>query len=369
MSETTPQPIIVICDDDEYMRTQLEQLLRRTGKYEVIGFSSGNELLEFLDSNQVNLILLDLRLPDGYGTDFCSKIVSRLGSEDVPIVFLSAESDVNAKVVAFDIGAVDFIQKPVNSQELKARIKTHLKIQSLQKELKDSRSKYRALVHVLCHDLANYVGAIFNISQLLQRDQEHRKVNLFLPRLHQASLRAHRFLKSVHEVVAGHEGRLNVEMEEYNLTELVEESASTLDSSFISKQVELSIIDNAKDSRIKVDRNWFVGSIMNNLLSNACKYSYPNSTVRLQIKKLDHEVLITIEDEGIGMLPSRLRELNLDTIIQSNLGTNGEKGSGMGIPLVRQWVEKLGGKIHIDSVHESMSKDHGTTVVLSFPTI
>lgn len=363
------KPIIAICDDDDYLRRQLAKVLRRTGKYEVIGFCDGTGLLEYLDSNLVNLILLDLRLPDGYGMDFCGEIFSRSNGEDVPIIILSAESDVNAKVDAFNMGAVDFVQKPVNSHELKARLQTHLKIQLLQQELKESRSKYRSLVHVLCHDLANYVGAIFNISQLLQRNREQIKINLFLPRLHEASMRAHRFLKTIHEVVAGHEGRLSVDINEYKLTELIEESVSILSSRFIAKHITFNITDEAKDSRLKIDRNWFVGSILNNLLSNACKYSYPNSTVQLQLKKSDNELVITITDEGIGMLPSRLRELSLDSVIQSHLGTSGERGSGMGILIVRQWVKKLGGKFHIDSVHESMAKNHGTIVTLRFPSV
>ena len=94
------------------------------------------------------------------------------------------------------------------------------------------------------------------------------------------SHRAFKFLKTVHEIVAGEEGRLSMDVKEYEAVGLVEESAAILKSKFDSKNIKLNIENRATDARVKVDRNWFVVSIdLNNLLSNACKYSYPESVV------------------------------------------------------------------------------------------
>lgn len=369
MLKINSKPVIAICDDDVYMRKQVELLLKRTGLYSIQGFSSGADLLEYLDDASVNLILLDVRLPDVDGIDLCASVHSKTNHEQVPVIFLSAESDVNTKVVAFNAGAVDFIQKPVNGQELKARLETHLKVQRLQEQLKESQSKYKALVHVLCHDLANYVGAIFNTSQMLQRADKTEDIRGSLPRIHKASSRAYRFLKTVHEVVAGEEDRLNINVAEHSALDLIEESASILSSKFEAKNIKLSVINSCFDVRLMVDRNWFVGSVLNNLLSNACKYSYPDGNVQIELNQTETGLSITLRDFGVGMLPARLAELSSATVLQSNPGTEGEKGSGMGIPLVRQWVTKLGGELQIDSVHESQSEDHGTTIKLSFPCV
>ena len=125
----------------------------------------------------------------------------------------------------------------------------------------------------------------------------------FFPRIYKASHRAFKFLKTVHEIVAGEEGRLSMDVKEYEAVGLVEESASILNRKFDSKNIKLNIENRATDARVKVDRNWFVTvSILNNLLSNACKYSYPESVVQLRLSKAEHDLVITVKDNGVGMM-------------------------------------------------------------------
>ncbi|MEE2924453.1 MAG: response regulator [bacterium] len=370
MSETVcSKPVIAICDDDQSMRQLTERVLIRTGQYAVETFNSGSELLEYASSNPLNLVLLDVRLPGEDGFKVCEQLLEIPECEQLPVLFLSGDSDVDTIVVGFSKGAVDYITKPVKSQELKARIDTHLKVQRLQRELQESKVKYQMLVHVLCHDLANYVGAIYNMAQFLKRSDSVNDAQGFFPRIYNASYRAFKFLKTVHEIVAGEEGRLSMEVKEHEALGLVEESASILKSKFDSKKIKLSIDNCATDAKVKVDRNWFVVSILNNLLSNACKYSYPDSVVQLKLSKADHDLVITVRDHGVGMLPKQLTNLNISTLAQSSPGTSGEKGSGMGIPLVKRWVSSFGGQISIDSTHESLGDDHGTEITLSFPMV
>ena len=133
-------------------------------------------------------------------------------------------------------------------------------------------------------------------------------------------------LKTVHEIVAGEEGRLSMDVKEYEAVGLVEESAAILKSKFDSKNIKLNIENRATDARVKVDRNWFVVSILNNLLSNACKYSYPESVVQLRLSKAEHDLVITVKDNGVGMMPNQLTSLNISTVAHSVPGTGGEKG-------------------------------------------
>ncbi len=363
------KPVIAICDDDNAMRRLVERVLLRAGKYTVLSFSSGGDLIEYASSNPVNLVLLDVRLPGEDGFEVCEQLLRVDGCEQVPVLFLSGDSDVDTIVVGFSKGAVDYITKPVKPQELKARIDTHLKVQRLQMELQESKAKYQVLVHVLCHDLANYVGAIYNMAQFLKRSDGTADVQNFFPRIYNASSRAFKFLKTVHEIVAGEEGRLSMELKEHEALGLIEESASILQSKFDSKKITLCIENRATDAKVKVDRNWFVVSVLNNLLTNACKYSYPDSVVQLSLSTADHDLIITVRDYGVGMLPKQLSNLNVSTVAQSVPGTGGEKGSGMGIPLVKRWVSSFGGQISIDSTHESAGDDHGTEITLSFPMV
>ena len=365
----TSKPVIAICDDDQSMRELTERILMRSGDYSVISFQSRADLMAYAQSNPLSLVLLDVRLPGEDGFSICEQLVGLPDCGQLPVLFLSGDSDVDTIVIGFSKGAVDYITKPVKAQELKARIDTHLKVQRLQHELQESKVKYQVLVHVLCHDLANYVGAIYNMAQFLNRSDSVDEVKGFFPRIYKASHRAFKFLKTVHEIVAGEEGRLSMDVKEYEAVGLVEESASILKSKFDSKNIKLNIENRATDARVKVDRNWFVVSILNNLLSNACKYSYPESVVQLRLSKAEHDLVITVKDNGVGMMPNQLTSLNISTVAHSVPGTGGEKGSGMGIPLVKRWVSSFGGQISIDSIHESLGDNHGTKITLSFPMV
>ena len=176
---STSKPVIAICDDDQSMRELTERILVRSGDYSVISFQNRADLLVYARSNPLSLVLLDVRLPGEDGFSICEQLVKLPDRGQLPVLFLSGDSDVDAIVVGFSKGAVDYITKPVKAQELKARIDTHLKVQRLQHELQESKVKYQVLVHVLCHDLANYVGAIYNMSQFLNRSDSVDEVKGF----------------------------------------------------------------------------------------------------------------------------------------------------------------------------------------------
>ena len=74
----------------------------------------------------------------------------------------------------------------------------------------------------------------------------------------------------------------------------------------------------------------------------------------MRLSKAEHDLVITVKDNGVGMMPNQLTSLNISTVAHSVPGTGGEKGSGMGIPLVKRWVSSFGGQISIDSIHESL---------------
>lgn len=114
--------------------------------YDVFISTDGKSAIPKAEINLPNLILLDILMPgiDGYET--CKRLKANATTKDIPIIFMSALAEAFDKVKAFDVGAVDYVIKPINVQELLSRINTHLSISQLQKDLEEANKKLEQTV-------------------------------------------------------------------------------------------------------------------------------------------------------------------------------------------------------------------------------
>jgi CheY-like chemotaxis protein len=104
----------------------------------------GESALEKVHYGQPSLILLDILLPEGMnGFEVCRRLKINEASKDIPVIFMTALNDLNSKVRGFEVGAVDYITKPFEFQEVMARVTTHLTLQALQKKLEQKNEAYR----------------------------------------------------------------------------------------------------------------------------------------------------------------------------------------------------------------------------------
>jgi len=104
--------------------------------YDVIDAISGVDVLEIVKTEKINLILLDIMMPDMDGFEVCKRLKANLNTKDIPIIFITAKTDEDNIEKAYEIGAVDYITKPFKPKELLAKVKRELKLQDLQNELK-----------------------------------------------------------------------------------------------------------------------------------------------------------------------------------------------------------------------------------------
>jgi DNA-binding response OmpR family regulator/DNA-binding CsgD family transcriptional regulator len=132
-----PEPASILVVDD--VPANLGLLLDALGRsgYRVLVAESGESALDQLDHEVPGLILLDYLLPGLNGLEICRRIKTRPDCRDVPILFLTAVTDVGEKVRALEAGAVDYVTKPIQEAEVLARVRTHLRIASLQRELRE----------------------------------------------------------------------------------------------------------------------------------------------------------------------------------------------------------------------------------------
>lgn len=127
---------ILAVDDTPASLRLLTEILKEEG-YEVRSAISGELALRAATSNPPDLILLDIRMPEMDGYEVCRRLKAQTATRDVPVIFVSAVSEMDEKLHGFGVGAVDFVTKPYQHEELLARVRTHLELNRLRHHLED----------------------------------------------------------------------------------------------------------------------------------------------------------------------------------------------------------------------------------------
>jgi len=158
-----------------------------------------------------------------------------------------------------------------------------------------------------------------------------------------------------------------IRLETVNLAEALQISTDILGQRFAAKQLQL-IVNIPTDLQIKVEKTSFINSVLNNLFTNAIKFSNPGSAIEVQAEKSAPWIRLSIQDHGIGIPPellTRIFDINLST---SRSGTSGEKGNGFGMPMVKKFINAYNGGIEIVSSEKTAENPrHGTRITLFLP--
>ena len=143
---------ILIVDDNNVNRGILNALLRKEG-YLLLEAKDGIEAVNIAKRERPDLILLDIMMPRKDGYQVCSELKADKNTSFIPIIFLSAKTDVEDKVKGFDLGGADYVTKPFHRREVIARTKAHLKIQSLTRQLIRTNEDLKEKQSILEEDL------------------------------------------------------------------------------------------------------------------------------------------------------------------------------------------------------------------------
>lgn len=152
--EASDEELILVVDDTKANRDILRILLKREG-YAIIEATNGLEALEILEQQNPDLVLLDIMMPGIDGFEVCEKIKANPATQDLPVIFLSALTQTEQKVRGLDLGAADYVTKPFDKSEVKARVRTHLELRRLNLSLAAANDVLRRQKEELDAELAD----------------------------------------------------------------------------------------------------------------------------------------------------------------------------------------------------------------------
>lgn len=233
-------------------------------------------------------------------------------------------------------------------------------LENLNHELKDLNLSKDKFLSVISHDLRNPLTALMITSDKLSRDTENSKVGPLAKIIHRTS---HKILDQLNELVDwAHKQRekTTFNSEKLHLAQGVDQSLDLLKANALQKNI---VLENRISNDLYVNADTLMlRSILQNLVTNAIKYTPQGGLVKVTAKRINKMVELCVTDSGIGMEADIMGNLFANANSASVSGTNNEKGSGLGLILVKDFVTQHGGTIRAES---EIGK--GTTIIFSVP--
>jgi len=359
-SESLPAKILVV-DDNEANRLLAQNTLEDED-YRVVLARGGAEGIALFEQEQPDCVLLDVRMPDLDGYAVCERIRALPKGSETPILFLTAQRDIDTFDRALRAGGNDFLTKPVQPTELVIRVQSALKLRRLSAELREhydvlkqqrdelvrlQLQKERLMAFVV-HDLKNPVNSMDLHAQLLLRDQSlHERARASVAAIRTDARQLTRMILNLLDLSKADEGRLVPKLSDVDLRGLVNEVLSELALNAEGRQVALR--SSIELERIQADEDLFRRTL-SNLVENAIRYAPADTSVTVTAESGGGGIELRVADAGRGIAPE-MREKVFDPFMQADSG--GEQlvtraGRGLGLTFCKLVVEAHGGRIWVE---------------------
>jgi signal transduction histidine kinase len=351
--------ILVVAHTDETQDFLLDYL--RGYGYKVLHSTDGETALDVAQHAHPALILLDVILPGLDGFETCRRLKNLPATADIPVIFLTSQTSTVDKVRGFALGAVDYIAKPIQSEEVLARLKTHLTLQDLQHSLTEQNRRLQqeiaerealiaeldAFAHTVAHDLKNPLGVTVTQAQFLRKFHHRMTVEEFEENLELVLKNGHKMNNIIYELLLLSSVRIeDVEPEPFDMADVLDEALDRL--SFLIEEYEAHVI-------VPGESTWptvlgyapWIEEVWINYLSNAIKYGGQPPHIEMgAVVQDDDLVKFWLKDDGAGLSAADQGKLFVPF---NRLNQAQAKGHGLGLSIVQRIMNKLGGKVSVES--------------------
>jgi two-component system, sensor histidine kinase and response regulator len=354
MFEENPKILII---DDIASNIQVVANVLKKHNFNISYAQNGKTGIERAKQISFDLILLDIMMPEMDGYEVCARLKKDPKTKDVPVIFLTAKTTEDSLKKGFESGGVDFISKPFKTAELIARVNTHIQLKSVREilsttniRLQEANSSKDKLLSIIAHDLRNPFSVLITFSKLLldsYDDFSKDDVINYLKTFYQTSKQGYNLLDNLLKWSKSQTGNLDVEGEVIDFKDIVEENITLLNSQAKNKDIQL-INNVAEDVFAFADLNMIL-TVVRNLLTNAIKFTNNGGKVEVTGVNYEKYVEISIKDNGIGISEEDLEKIFRIDIKHSTEGTANERGSGLGLVLCKEFIEKNLGTLKANS--------------------
>jgi signal transduction histidine kinase len=354
------RPLILIVDDNEQNRA-LAQASLENEDYDVAIATGGEEALASFAERAADCVLLDVRMPGMNGFEVCTKLRSMPAGADTPIVFLTAQRDVDTFDAALRAGGDDFLTKPVRPTELVLRVQAALRLGRLNAENREYFALARRqrddlmrltlqkerLTAFVVHDLKNPVSNVDLQAQLVLRSKDlPERLRAPVEGIRQEVRSLMRLIMNLLDISKSEEGRLTPAAAELDLAALVAEAFDAM--AVAAKAKNIALERQLEVTHVRADAD-LLRRVLENLLDNALRHAPEDSTIRVASRRSGAAVELSVADQGAGV-PESMRERVFDPFVQveSKDRSVTRSGRGLGLTFCRLAVEAHGGRMRVE---------------------
>ncbi|MCK6685500.1 MAG: hybrid sensor histidine kinase/response regulator [Thermoanaerobaculia bacterium] len=381
-AQHTKKPSLLIVDDTPENIDVLDGLLRE--EYQIKVALNGDKALRIAFSDSPpDLILLDVMMPGMDGYEVCRRLKDNARTKGVPVIFLTARTEIEDETRGFSLGAADYIAKPISPPIVRARIKTHLALHSHNKLLdatntvlaqakkaadEASQAKGRFLAN-MSHEFRTPLNAIIGYSEMLLEAAEDRADDSLIPDLKKIRIAGRHLLGLINDVLDFSKieaGKMELVNEMFSVCDLCQEAMAIAAPLAEMNQNRLELRCCGSIGSIYADEMRLRQSLFN-LISNACKFTTQGDIVLLFDRQNaggngNGFFSVAITDTGAGMTPEQISRL-FEEFVQAN-STTSQKfgGTGLGLALSRKLCRMMGGDITVTSEYGK-----GSTFTIRLP--
>jgi two-component system, sensor histidine kinase and response regulator len=345
LPKPSPSALVLVVDDEVKNIQVVGSLLLRHG-HEVIASTSGADALDKLETAHPDLILLDVMMPGMTGFELCRRLSENPATRDIPVLFLSAAADKNFVVEALAAGAVDYITKPFHGPELISRVELHANRRKTLLQLAKVIQEKNQLLEVVAHDLKNPLSGIQFAASMLSENAdltEKSRVEL-IKSIQESADRAFEIVSGLLDTRGLEDVKANITKTPINLNEHAVKAVRNFDHHCRRKDITLDF-ESDVDSVLVLGEGRLLVCCIENLVSNAIKFSPPGSKVSVGISRDSEMGVFRIEDEGPAILEEEVDRLFGKFTRLSARPTGGETSTGLGLHIVHELVTVMGGAV------------------------
>lgn len=352
------QPKILVVDDNAQNRALVRAALEDED-LTVVEAASGAEGVASVQAERPDCVLLDVRMPGMTGFEACAAMRALPGGGDLPIVFLTAQRDLETFDAAQRAGADDFLTKPVQPTELVMRVQTALRLRRMGEELREHYALVRKqrddlkrlqlqkerLSAFVVHDLKNPINSMDLHAQLLLRnralpDKAHNSAH----RIRAEARSLLRMVLNLLDISRGEEGTLVPRHDSVEVPALIGALVEEFDARAARASVRLFHAGPAMAVQADPD---LLRRVLENLVDNAIRHAPEDSQVEVCWSEVDEGLELRVADHGPGIAPE-LRERVFDRFVQlDSAPLVSRAGRGLGLAFCRLAIEAHGGRIWI----------------------
>jgi Osmosensitive K+ channel histidine kinase len=346
---------ILIVDDNPVNLQVLTSMLKQSG-WRPRPVMSGRLGLQTARNEPPDLVLLDVNMPEMNGYEVCEQLKADTRLADIPVIFVSALGETLDKVRGFSVGGVDYVTKPFQLDEVRARVIAHLELrrqrvllQSSYEKLRESERLRDSQVHMIVHDLRSPLAAISAFLDLFEEEAKRKlgaETQEDVANAMRATRNMARMINGILDVSKMEAQMMKLDLRECDLVQVIGQSLDELESLVGTRRL---VFERPAAPALVLADQEIVVRIVQNFLGNALRFTPASGEIRVGIVVEAEHIRVFVADTGPG-IPPDFRHSIFDKFTQvEGHALHRNQTTGLGLAFCKLAVEAHGGRIGVDS--------------------